>query len=259
MGVGLAVWLAVSSLVAAPAKPLLSAGSWPAGVLLAAHARLAGRPVYPESARIGNAAVVIDRDLVLGEESLAAIAALLFDSGIALVVVDPDRPEIGWLAAKRTPGAVRPIAMSVGVLRLEHADTVTVAEALNALAEEREAELPPGDIPTRFIADPRTSSIIVRTASAERLAEYLEELAALDRPPVSGESGPVLRVYRPKHGLAADLRVAFEEAWRKRSGIPITVVQPRGQNLLLIRCPVQVWEQVEPILRKLERESAEPL
>jgi len=252
MGIGLAVWLAASALLAAPASPRLPAGTWPAGVLIAAQARIAARPVFADSPTIGNAPIVLERELLLATESLPALASLLFDAGIALVAVDPDRAEIGWLATTRAPGAARPIALSVGVLRLEYADCVEVARSLNAIAQAREANLPPGDIPSRFIADPRTSNIIVRTASAERLAEYLERLGALDRPPAPEELGEVLRVYRPTRGLASELLVAFEEAWRERGGVAITVVRPSGQNLLLIRCPTRVWEQVEPLLRELE-------
>jgi hypothetical protein len=253
------IWLLAAPLLSAPTAPLLPAGTWPAGVLLAAASRLGERPVHPESPTVGNIPVLVERDLVLERDSLAALTSLLFDAGVALIEIEPGAPRSGWFASTRMGEAERPIALSVRVLRLEHADAEAVAAALNELAEARERHLPPGDIPTLFIPEPRTASIIVRTASAERLAAYLERFEELDRPAPSGEKGPVLRTYRPQRGRAETLRSAFEERWQELGGAPVTLVIPRGQNLILIRCPLQVWEAIEPILRELDLDRPEPL
>ena len=36
-------------------------------------------------------------------------------------------------------------------------------------------------------------------------------------------------------------------------GFPFGVVAPETQNILLVRCPIQVWDEVEAILRELDR------
>ncbi len=252
MQLGFAIWLLAAPLLNGPLAPSLDSGQWPAGVLLAATERLTQSPIYPESPTVGNARVVLSRPLTLTRESIPAIASLLLDSGVALIELTPGSPSDGWIATRRIGGVHRPIAISIRVLRLEHADVEQVALLLNTKVEIRERDLPPGDIPTRFIADPRTGAIVVRYTSEKRLSEYLEILEVLDRPSAPGASTPVLRSYRPQRVTARVLEVEFAAAWRKRGGYPIRLVVPEKQNMLLVRCPLQVWGDVEGLLELLD-------
>lgn len=249
---GLLLWLALGPLAAAAGAERIPAGAIPAGALFPAIARLAERPVYPESPIVGHRLVHLERDLVIRIESLPAMQSLLLDAGVALVELDPGRPRQGWIATTRTEGARRPLSLAVRVIHLDRADPVEVAELLNARAEEEEKDLPPGDIPTRFVPDPRTGAVIARYTSADRLRVYLELAEELDQP--GRDEGLILRVYRPQYLRAQSLLPIFEAAWDDRGGYAIRVVAPENQNLLIFRCPPQVWEDAESLIRRLDRE-----
>ena len=254
MNLGIGLWLLLAPLLdAAHTAPTIPAGPWPAGVLLTAAARAAERPVFPESPTVANTTVVIERELVVSRSALPAILSILHDAGIAFVELTPGEPRHGWFATRNTAGARRPIRMRVEVISLRHADAEEVVEILNERVEEREKELLPGDYRTKFIADPRTQSVVVRYTSAKRLAEYQTLLAALDEAPAPGSGGPVLRTFRPDHVPARSLKTELEARWGDRGGFPIRVVAPETQNVLLVRCPIQVWDEVEAILRELDR------
>ena len=251
----LTAWLLVQPLTDAPYGIRIPAGTWPAGTLAQAASRLGERPVFPESPTIGNTPVVLERDLLLVRGSLPAILSLLYDHGIALVELSPGDPDDGWIATRQTRGVDRPIQRKVKVLPMEHREPELLALLLNQRAEEREADLPPGDEPTRFVADPRTGSLIIRYTSEERLREYLETLTDLDRPSPPGESTPVLRTYRPQWVLASDLKVLLEAEWEKLGGHAIRVVVPPQRNLVLVRCPEQTWTAVREVLLGLDRQQ----
>ena len=253
MGIALGLLLLVAPLVEAPHRVELPPGTWPAGTLLLITEELTGRAIYPEAPRIGNRPVVLDRALPLGRAAVPAIVSLLLDAGVALLDLEPGSPDRGWIASARTAGIRRPIAIEVQILRPAHQDPDELARILNERASAQEKDLPPGDVPTRFIPDPRTGAVIARYASGRSLETYLELLARLDRPDAAPEGSPVLRTYLPRHRAARDLEPLFAARWQQRGGFQIRVVVPRGRNVLIIRCPPQVWAEAEQLLRELDQ------
>ena len=254
MNLALAILLVTAPLTEASHSTALEPGVYPAGVLIAAIGRLTEQPVHGSIPGLGNLPVELDRRLLVTPGHLAAMQSILFDSGIALERLDPDsEAPTAWLATLATAEHDRPIRLQVRVLAIRHAPVEEVAFRLNTIAKERETLLPPGDVPTHFVADPRTGSLIARYTSSERLESYLELLLELDRPAPSGEKTPVLRTYRPRHLRASDLLPLFEAEWDRAGGHAVRVIAPPQQNVLLVRCPLQTWEVIEPMLRRLDR------
>ncbi|MHC4936357.1 MAG: secretin N-terminal domain-containing protein [Planctomycetota bacterium] len=256
MSIALAVVLLVAPVTEANRAPLLEPGIYPAGVILHAIARASERPIYFDGPGLGNARIELDRRLIVARGHLAAMQSLLHDAGVSVRDLEPESAvRSAWIARAKTEGARRPIRLQVRVIRLEHAPVEEVAARLNALAEERERLLPPGDVPTKFTPDPRTGSLIARYTSEERLADYLARLGELDRPAPSGEKTLVMRTFRPRAVHARHLLPLFEAEWDRSGGHPIRAAVPADQNVIIVRCSLRTWEAVEPILRSLDHRS----
>lgn len=232
---------------------VLPAGKIPAGSVFQAYSVVSGNPLIPENNRVGNRPVELAVPLILHHDSAATLRALLGKRGIFLQEIRAGRPSLGLYAStdpSATPKAGRP---RVRVHRLRHLQPLAAIDLLTQLADQLEKSLEPYEEPSRFVAEPRTGSVVINCYSRERLRRYLELLEACDLPPEEGTHRPVLRIWKARFVDAESLARLLEKSWEQRGGQTLTVVVQSSSGSLLIRTPRHLWPEVEERLLEIDR------
>lgn len=232
---------------------VLPAGKIPAGSIFQAYTVVSGHPLIPENNRVGNRPVELAVPLMLHRDSEATLRALLRKRGLLLQEIRTGRPSFGLYVTtdpNATPPSTRPL---IRVHRLRHIQPEAAIDLLAQLADQLEKSLKPFEEPSRFVAEPRTGSVVVNCFSRERLRRYLELLEACDIPSEEETHRPVLRIWKARFVDAENLARLLEKSWQQRGGQPLTVVVQASSGSLLIRAPRHLWPEVEERLQKIDR------
>lgn len=252
----LASWIGLLLPLPQSDQSMIPAGQIPVGILLQGWSLATDQQVISESSILGHRSILLLRPLALSTStSTLLLRAQLKQAGIEL---KPIRRGLvrGPHWATTDPDAEPPLARyQIRVIPLQHLDPEPICQLLREDARKREQEIGPLDRYSRFVADPRTGSVIISCTSARRLEQYLKLLSAADCPPVAGTQRPVLRNWSTRFGRAKELALELDRAWKERGGRPIHVVAHRASNSLMIRLPKHLWPAVEKLLDQLDRPS----
>jgi hypothetical protein len=235
--------------------PLPAAGEWKASDLFPIAEKLHGVKVEPETPGAANARVLITSAMAgrsVNREDLAillgAFQVFLFplqrkDGRVLVASLDPE-----WTAEKaaaRQPRLFRKFPIRASMFEV-------VRKQVGDYLAQKNQELPDGAPESSLAADPRTSVLIVQAASPRTIAG-VEEIVrgALQSAPESMR----LHSFSPTSCRAEDLREKLLESLSEPQRGKISVVVPRAKNILLIRAPDQIYEEIEERLRTLDRKG----
>jgi hypothetical protein len=247
-----AAWLGLLIPLPQSADSVLPAGKIPTGALLNGWSLITGQELVPENNTLGHRPLRLLEPLTLSAGGEVLIVGLLRSEGILLKPIRrglAHGPHWATTDVQATPPLAR---YQVRVVRLEHLTPEPICKLLRSEADKREKEIGPLDRPSRFVADPRTGSVIISCTSPLRLQHYQKLLSAADRPPVAGTHRPVLRNWRVRQGRVSDLALELDQAWNKRGGVALHVVEHLQSNSLMIRVPKHLWPTVEQLLEQLD-------
>jgi hypothetical protein len=234
---------------------LPAAGEWKAADLFPLAEKLHGMKVEPETPGTSSTRVLITgamagkpatrEDLAI---LLSAFRVYLFpfqkkDGRVLVASLDPEwSPE---KAAARLPRIYRKFPIRASMFEV-------IRKKVEDYIAEKNKELPDGAPVSSLAADPRTSVLIVQATSPRTIAGVEEIVhSALQSAPESIR----LHSYSPANCRAEELRENLLEALSEEQRRKVSVVVPRAKNILLIRAPEALYEQLEEKLRSLDRKS----
>lgn len=233
---------------------LVPAGLHPTATLLAACAVHDPRPQRLDRGDESQLPVWVHIALPVSAATLPSTVILLRSAGLHRIAYrDAEGHEFFFITTdpeRRPP--VEPV-YGIRTLVVRHGDPEQIAQLLAAFADLREPGPPDGQVRTTFVADARTRRIVVRHRLEVNLQPYLDLALELDRPPVDGARGEVLRLVRVRNTRAADLAVALENERVARAWPPIEVVVQQQTNSLLLRVPAPWWSDLQALIETLDR------
>ncbi len=231
---------------------LPEAGEYKARELFSIAEKLAGCPVIPASKdpAVEESIVEITVEIAGHQTTLDELTILLGAHGIYLFPLEKKDGRV--LVASRDPnwkpsGEIQPFFRKTFQVRMRDFDPVQ--EEIQKYLEKKNNTKLPHEPMASMAADPRTCRIIVFATSERTIAGVEEIVFRLTRPKVET---PNLHSFKPRHRAAKELEKELLEQLRPGQIRRMNLVVPRGKNILLIRAPDDLYEEVRGILETLD-------
>ncbi|MCA8962872.1 MAG: hypothetical protein KDC38_20250 [Planctomycetes bacterium] len=251
-GIALSVYLGLRAVLPLQLGDTIESGLHPSARLAEAYGLIAGLDVRLADDRVARHGTWVGRPIVVEAESLDRLRLVLLGSGIYVFEVDRIGGE-PYLFFTTDPSERPPleVAYEVAMIQVRHLDPAELAAWLEKRVEEREKDLPPGALRTRFTADVRTGKIVARYTSRALLDEYRRLIATQDLPREPNDR-PKLERWRSRSMLAGRLEPLLAARWKELGHAPLVIVVHAETNSLLIRAPRHLWPDVEALLEAID-------